>query len=139
MRVCKEYIGMMPVTQTNADTIIIYIKDVLLHMNLRIQDTHGQCYDGYSTKTGNKIVVSAQIRKLKEKCLLMHCYCFSNLAVRDTIKNIRLLKDTLDTAYEVTKLIKKSPIREAEFYRKQAEFLGKWNVISMYTIWTHQL
>ena len=49
--------------------------------------------------------VSAQIKKLNEKCLLSHSYCHSlNLAVGDTIRNIPLLKDTLDMAYEVTKL-----------------------------------
>ena len=70
--------------------------------------------------------VAAQVRKLNEKCLLMHCYCHSfNLAVRDTIKNIALLKDTFDMTYEIIKLIKKSPKREAEFHRKQAEFLGQ--------------
>ena len=36
----------MPVAQTNADTIVSCIKDVLLRMNLRIQDARGQCYDG---------------------------------------------------------------------------------------------
>ena len=41
--------------------------------------------------------------------------------------------------YEITKLIKKSPKKEAEFHRKQAKFWDKWNVISMYTIWTYQL
>ena len=39
--VCEEYISLMPVAQTNADTIVICIKDVLLSMNLRIQDAHG--------------------------------------------------------------------------------------------------
>ena len=34
-------------------------------------------------------------------------------------KYIPLLKDTLDMAYEITQLIKKSPKREAEFHRKQ--------------------
>ena len=48
-----------------------------------------------------------------------------NLAVGDTIKNIPLLKDMLDMAYEITKLIKKSPKREAKFRRKQAEILGQ--------------
>ena len=56
----------------------------------------------------------------------MHCYCHSlNFAVRGTIKSIPLLKDTLDMAYKTTKLTKMSPKREAEFHRKQAEFLGK--------------
>ena len=43
----------------------------------------------------------------------------------DTIKNIPLLKDVLDIAYEITKLIKKSPKREAEFRKKQAEIVGQ--------------
>ena len=41
--VCEEYIGLMPVAQTNADIIVVCIKDVLLRMNLRIQDARGQC------------------------------------------------------------------------------------------------
>ena len=95
-------------------------------MNLRIQDAHGQCYDGSSTKTETKNGVAAQLKKLNEKGLLTHCYCHShNLAVGDTMKNIPLLKDTLDMAYEITKLIKKSLKKEAEFYKKKAEFLGQ--------------
>ena len=106
MTVCEEYIGLMPDTQTNEDTIVICINDVLLRMNLRIQDARGQCYDGCSTMTGTKNGVAAQIKKLNEKCLLMHFYCHSlNLAVRDSIKNIPLLKTM---AYEITVLIKKS-------------------------------
>ena len=30
---CEEYIGLMPVAQTNPDTIVVCIKDVLLRMN----------------------------------------------------------------------------------------------------------
>ena len=68
--------------------------------------------------TGTKNGDAAQIKKLNKKCLLMHCYCHSlNLAVRVTIKNIPLLKDTLDMAYEITKLLKKSTKREAKFQR----------------------
>ena len=45
MRVCWEYIGLLPVAQTNRDTVVICIKDVLLLMNLKIQDARGHCYD----------------------------------------------------------------------------------------------
>ena len=54
MRPCKEYIGLMPVTQTNADKIVICIKDVLLHMNLGIQDACGQWHDGVFYHNWNK-------------------------------------------------------------------------------------
>ena len=73
----------------------------------------------------------------EKNCLFLHCYSL-NPAVRDTIKKIPLLKDMLDMAYEITKLTK-SPKREAEFHRKQHNFCDKWNVISIYAIWTHQL
>ena len=104
----------MPVARTNADTIVVCIKDVLLCMNRRIQDTRGQCYDGCSTMTATKNGVAAQIKKLNEKCLLTHCYCPSlNLAFGDSIKNIPLLKDTLDMAYLITELIKKRQVLPA--------------------------
>ena len=108
MTVCEEYIGLVPVDQTDADSIAICIKDVLLRMNLRIQDARGQCYDGYSTMTGTKNGAAAQIKKLNEKCLPTHCYFHLLNVVGVTIKNIPLLKETLDMAYEITKLIKQS-------------------------------
>ena len=54
MIVCEEYIGLMPVTQTNADTIAVCNPDMPLCVNLIIKDAHGQCYDGCSTITGIK-------------------------------------------------------------------------------------
>ena len=74
MTVCEECIGVMPFAETNADTIDVCIKNVLLRMNLRIQDARGQCYDGCSTMTGTKNGIAAQIIQLNEKCMLVHCY-----------------------------------------------------------------
>ena len=56
----QEYIGLMPDAQTNADRIVVCIKDVLLRMSPRIQDAHGQRYDGCSTMTRTKNGLSAQ-------------------------------------------------------------------------------
>ena len=63
MTVCEEYIGLMTVAQTNADTIVVCITDILMHMNLRIQGVCGKCYDGCLTMTGTKNGVAAQIKK----------------------------------------------------------------------------
>ena len=83
------------------------------------------CDDGFLTMTGTKNRVTAQIKKLNEKCVLTHCSCHSlNLAVGDTLNSIPLLKDALDMAYEITKLIKKSPKREAEFHTKKNTISG---------------
>ena len=118
MTVSEEYIGLMLVAQTNADTVVVCIKDVLLCMNLRIQDARGQCYDGCSTMTGIKIGVAAQIKKLNEKCLLTHSTATHLILLSGVQQKKSLLKDTLDMAYDITKLIKMSPKRKAEFHRK---------------------
>ena len=67
MTVCEDYMGLMPVAQTNVDTIVVGIKDVLLCVNLKIHDARGQCYDGCSTMTATKNGVVVQIKKLNEK------------------------------------------------------------------------
>ena len=54
------------------------------------------------------------IKRDDSKCLLTHCYCHAlNLAVGDTVKNVPLLKETLEDAYEPTTLIKYLPKRQA--------------------------
>lgn len=48
------------------------------------------------------------------KAVYIHCFAHAlNLAVQGMNKGSPLVKDTLDTTYEVTKLIKKSPKRDA--------------------------
>ena len=51
-----------------------------------------------------------------------HCYGHAlNLAVSDTIKQSKVCCDALDTAYEITRLVKFSPKRDAAFERILAE------------------
>ena len=42
----EEFIGMHPLVNTNADHIVLVIKDILSQMNLKIENAQGQCYDG---------------------------------------------------------------------------------------------
>ena len=53
--VCEEYIGLMPVAQTNADTIVVCINNVLLRMNFGIQDAGGQCCVRCLTMPGTRM------------------------------------------------------------------------------------
>ena len=49
---------------------------------------------------------------------LHHCYAHAlNLAVADTVKQSKICRDALDTAFEITRLIKFSPKRNAAFDR----------------------
>ncbi len=66
--------------------------------------------------TGMRNGVATKILQLESRALFTHCYGHSlNLAVCDTIKNSKVARDALDTSFEITKLIKFSPKREAMF------------------------
>ena len=66
--------------------------------------------------TGVRNGVAKQISSEESRAVFSHCYGHAlNLAVGDTIKKIKVLKDVFDVIYEVTKLIKFSPKRDAVF------------------------
>lgn len=111
----EDFIGLHSLDEMNANMIVRVIKDVLLRMNISLQKCRGQCYDGCSTMTGEKSGVAKQIKDIQPKALFTHCFTHAlNLAVGDCIKASRLMKNALGTAYEVTKLVKKSPKRDAK-------------------------
>uniref|UniRef100_A0A1X7VFI1 DUF4371 domain-containing protein n=1 Tax=Amphimedon queenslandica TaxID=400682 RepID=A0A1X7VFI1_AMPQE len=65
---------------------------------------------------GHKSGVAKGIMELEPRALHTLCYGHAlNLAVQDSIKHVKLMKDTFDTTHEIIKLIKKSPKREAIF------------------------
>ena len=112
----EEFIGLYKVDETSANTITKALKDVLERMNLPISSCRGQCYDGASNMSGSRRGTAAQFLAIEPRALYNHCYGHAlNLAVGDTIKQIRLLRDTLDTCLEMSKLLKYSPKRDAAF------------------------
>jgi len=66
--------------------------------------------------SGAKSGVAKQLTDEEPRALYTHCYEHAlNLVCGDAIKQCKLLRDTLDTTYEITKLIKFSPCRNAIF------------------------
>ena len=62
---------------------------------------------------GHRTGVAKRIQDLQPKAYPTHCHGHSlSLSVKDTIKDCKLLSDTMDTAKEVVTLIKFSPKRE---------------------------
>lgn len=110
LEVHEELIGLYSLESTSADVVVTPIKDILLHMNLTINNRHGQCYDGGSNMSGAQSGVATTLTDLESRALYTHCYEHAlNLAIQDVVKGVKVMEDTLDTVYEPTKLIKKSP------------------------------
>ena len=86
----------------------------MIRLNIPLSNACGQCYDGAKNMCGIKNGVSNKI--LSENLKAFFTYCFGhalNLAIGDMVKNVRFLKDSMDTKYEISNLIKRSPKRDA--------------------------
>ena len=88
----------------------------LVRMNVTISQCSGQCYDGASKVHSSRNGVAVHISS-EEKCAVFtHCYGHAlNLAISDCVKKCKVCSDALDVAFEITKLIKFSPKRNAAF------------------------
>ena len=116
LEVFEEFLGLYHVTSIDAATLTTVIKDVLIRANLAIEKLRGQCYDGASAMSGSKSGVSKRICDIEPRAVYTHCYGHAlNLAAGDALKQCHLLRDSLETTREITKLIKASPKREAIF------------------------
>ena len=117
-----ESIGLKNMPNTDADSTVRELKDVLLRMHLKLNKCRGQRYDKCSTMSGSKSGVPVQIKREEERALYTHCYTHSiNLLVGYTMKVCPVLIGTIDNTYELTKLIKMSPKRDATLHSIQAE------------------
>ena len=98
----------------DAQSTVDAIKDAFLRFLIPFTKLRGQCYDGCSTMAGARAGVAVKIQELEPRAVFTHCYGHVlNLAVNDTITKVPKMKDCLDTCYEIVKLIKFSPKREA--------------------------
>ena len=88
-------------------------------MKVKLSECCGQRYDGASNMSRNG--VATQIMAEEKRAVYTHCYGQAlNLAVGDTIKQLKVCHDALETAFEI-KLIKFSPKRNAVFDRSKAD------------------
>lgn len=118
----EEFIGMYVVDKIDAKTLVTTIKDVMCRLNIPLIKLRGQCYDGAASMAGSRSGVAKMILDEEPRALYTHCYGHAlNLACSDTVKQCKIMKDALDVAYELIKLIKKSPRRDACFTRLKTE------------------
>ena len=118
----EDFLGMYAVDSIDARSLLGVIHDVLKRLNLSISKVRGQCYDGVSAMSGSRGGVVKMIQDEEPRAIYTHCYGHSlNLACCDMVKHCKIMKDALDITLEITKLIKKSPMRDAIFERIKKE------------------
>ena len=88
-------------------------------MNLSLANCRGQCYDGAAVMKGVCSGVSSRILAEQPKALYTHCYGHSlNLACQDMVREVKCVRDA---TFELSKLLKYSAKRTAEYKRLKQE------------------
>ena len=105
-----------------SDTTVVLVKDVLTRFNIPLLNCRGQCYDGASNMTGDKRGNTSQILQEYPLAFLTRYGHALSLAIGDMIRAERLLRNTMDTASKLSKLIKKSLKRNAMLSEMKEEF-----------------
>ena len=114
----EDFIGLYQLDSTKSDLIVKILLDVLLRINLSVSKLRGQSYDGAANMSGSVNGVAKQIQNLENRALYIHCNGhLVNLATSDCVKKSKVLQEALEYAFEIIKLIKLSPKREAIFKR----------------------
>ena len=105
LQVHEDFVGLYETDSISSDSLCALIKDVLLRFNLTLENCRGQCYDGASNMKGRLSGVSTQILREEPRAIYTHCYGHSlNLACQDTIRDVKVVKDALDTTFDLSKL-----------------------------------
>lgn len=98
----KEFLSIQLLCSPIAENILNIISDVLLRLELSINNVRGQCYGGDASMMGHRSGVATGFKAKNIKNIkMLSIYCFGHvlsLSVNDLIKNVKLMKNTLDTA-----------------------------------------
>ena len=116
----------MFVENTEAQTLVNIILDVLTRLNLSIKKLRGQCYDGASSMSGPRSGIAKKINDLENRTVYTHCYGHPlNLACMETIKRSKVMQEALDITGEITELVKLSQRRGSVFQRLKDEIASQ--------------
>ena len=90
----EDFVGLHPLSDIKADTMVKVIFDTILRMGLKIENATGQCYDETSSVAGVKKGVATKIKLTIEPAMFIHCYNHAlNLALNDCIRNTKDLNN----------------------------------------------
>ena len=115
-----EFVGLKNMPNTDADSIVRELKDVLLRKHLKLNKCRGQCYGGCGIMSGWKSGVNVQIKSKEERALYIPIATHNQPIVGHTMKVCSFLTDTVDNIYGQTKLVKMHFKSDAKLHSIQA-------------------
>ena len=115
-------VGLLQVPDTSAQTIFSVIEDCLIRLCLPLERCRGQAYDRAANFQGDISGVAQRTTEKVPVALSVHClaHCV-NLAIQETARKVKVIRDALDFATEAIQLITASPKRQVLFENIQVQ------------------
>ena len=87
---------------TDATTLVSVIKDAMVRINLPMSKVRGQFYNGARVMSGIWSGVAKQIANIEPRAIFTNCCGHAlKLAVADTVKQSKIMRNALETTYEI--------------------------------------
>ena len=118
----EDFVSMIHVEKTDAESLSKEIKDKLNTFGLTLQNCRGQGYDGAATMIGRLNGVGARIQREESTAITVHCLAHSlNLCLQDAAKTCDMVRNSISLIKDITQLILNSPKRHLVFQRIQTD------------------
>ena len=124
LQVHEDFVGLHETDSTTADALVAIFRDTLLRLNIKLENCRGQCHDRAGVMSGRRSGVAKTLQDEEKRAVFTHCYGHAlNLAAGDCIKQCKIIQSAFDTVAEMSKLVKKSPKRDAIFQKLKLSLL----------------
>ena len=112
----EDFIGLVHVLQTTANSLTAAIKDTLVRCILPSSNCRGQAYEGASNIMDHLNGAATQILSSEPRAIKVYCFAHClNLCLQDVTRNCQPIQAALDVAIEISHLIINSPERSLIF------------------------
>ena len=136
----EDFLELHETEKTNVISIKNVIKDTFVRLGFESKKFWD---DGCATMMGNKKGIATQIKNdIQPLALSIYCNVHSlNLACGDGIRNAADVSKSLDTSYEITKLVNFSTNRDShlrkihveEYYKNEKNYIGKFKIFRLFS------
>ena len=112
----ETFLMFVKVDSTTGENLFNVLSEALKRSGLDPKHCYGFALDGASNMSSAVKGLAARMKEVSPRSVYIHCHAhLLNLAVKDTMSSIKILKDTLGTVQSLYNFIEASPKRHAIF------------------------
>ena len=112
----ETFLKFLKVESTSGESLFNTLSENLLKIGLDPKQCYGLALDGASNMSGIEKGLATRMKAISPQSVYIHCHGhLLNLAIKDTLSGVKILKDSLGTIQSLYNFIEASPKRHAVY------------------------